>query len=85
MVIEIINLVFVFVFCMNYFSVSLKVMLDLMKNIVSTQILILVTQPKECSCLITIYFGGNDEYKMQLFSTFSEELKRYFQILTLSS
>jgi len=42
MVIEIINLVFVFVFCMNYFFVSLKVRLDLMKNIVSTQILILV-------------------------------------------
>lgn len=42
MVIEIINLVFVFVFCMNYFFVSLKVRLDLLKNIVSTQILILV-------------------------------------------
>lgn len=42
MVIEIINLVFVFVFYMNYFFVSLKVRLDLMKNIVSTQILILV-------------------------------------------
>lgn len=42
MVTEIINLVFVFVFCMNYFFVSLKVRLDLLKNIVSMQILILV-------------------------------------------